>query len=172
MDSTLIYILLAVALGVVQYAMGAEKRKKAKLRQQQLMQMQQSQQQEAQSETQGLPSWLAGLLDEAEKPSEGGFWDMMENSNEDVRENSEMDERVVEGMAAGLPEEGASAMPLVNLATVATTALPLSVSSFEEAPKEMEPALIEESIEPSCLDDFSIDKAILYSEVLKPRWKD
>jgi|GEM_PF-3766046 hypothetical protein len=180
MDNSLIYIIIAVVLGVAQYALGADKKKKAKLRQQQLLQMQQ-QQQEAQSETQELPSWLAGLLEENEKPS-GGFWDMIENANEGVSER-EVDELEAEDMTAGLPEEGASAMSWVNLPPVATPvsepslaasalSMPSSAVSFlAEAPKEMEPILVEEGLEPSCLDDFSIEKAILYSEVLKPRWK-
>ena len=172
MDSTLIYILLAVALGVVQYAMGAEKRKKAKLRQQQLILMQQQQQQEAQSETKGLPSWLSGILEEAEKPS-GGFWDMIENPDEGVNE-IEMDETVVEEMAADLPEEGASAMPLVTLFPVTPSAqeVPSIEALLERSQKEADAILAENSEEPSCLDDFSIEKAILYSEVLKPSWKD
>ena len=165
MDSSLIYIILAVVLGGVQLAISADKKKKAKMRQQSPVQKPGTP-----VETAGLPSWLAGILDEAEKPGEN-FWDIQEE--EEVTAH-QLDEARVEGMAAGLPEEGLSAMSLAQLTPVATSPseTPSIAELLERSQKEADAIVAESGEEFSCLEDFSIEKAILYSEVLKPSWKD
>jgi len=63
---------------------------------------------------------------------------------------------------------------LVRLAPVAPSIseVPSIEALLERSQKEADMILAENDENPSCLEDFSIEKAVLYSEVLKPRWKD